>query len=178
MRQSRTYKEGRKSRALDAKGLESLALRYVGKYATTRAKLRDYLLRKVDEAEWTGETTPDVNGLVGRIAELGYVDDRAFAEQRAAALGRRGYGARRISIALRAAGIEAEDGEDALAFAQARALDAALALARRRRLGPYAEHPADRSARERAITILVRAGHDPALARRIASSDPGEIPTA
>jgi regulatory protein len=178
VRQSGSYKEARRARALDAKGLETLALRYVGKYATTRAKLRDYLLRKLDQAEWAGEAGPDVEGLVARVAELGYVDDRAFAEQRAAALGRRGYGARRIGMAFRAAGIDAEDGEEALVAAKERALEAALALARRRRVGPFADEPADRLLRERVVAMLVRAGHDAALARRIAGCAPGEIPTA
>ncbi|QJU57942.1 RecX family transcriptional regulator [Sphingomonas sp. AP4-R1] len=176
MRQSTASRQRRGTRSLDAKGLEALALRYVGRYATSRAKLRDYLLRKIGEADWAGEAAPDPDALVARIAELGYVDDRAFAEQRAAALGRRGYGARRIGMAFRAAGIEAEDGEEALASAREGALDAALALARRRRVGPYAAEPLDRPARERAIAMLVRGGHDPGLARRIAMSEPGEIP--
>lgn len=176
MRQSPSYKQGRQARTLDAKGLQALALRYVGKYATSRAKLRDYLLRKLNEAEWVGEGAPDPDALVARMAELGYVDDRAFAEQRAAALGRRGYGARRIGMAFRAAGIEEEDGEDALAAAREGAFAAALALARRRRVGPYAAEPPDRPSRERAIAMLVRAGHDPALARRIVMSEPGHEP--
>jgi regulatory protein len=178
VRQSGSQKERRPARALDAARLEALALRYVSRYATTRAKLRDYLRRKLDGAEWGGASVPDVDGLVARMAELGYVDDRAFADQRAAALGRRGFGARRIGQAFRAAGIAAEDGEEALAAAQENKLEAALALARRRRIGPFAEAPTDRAAREKAIGALVRAGHDPALARRIAMSAPGEIPDA
>ncbi|PZU11050.1 MAG: RecX family transcriptional regulator [Sphingomonas sp.] len=161
---------------MDAARLEALALRYVGRYATTRAKLRDYLLRKLDGAEWAGADPPDPAALVSRMAELGYVDDRLFAGQRAAALGRRGYGARRIGMALRAAGIEGEDGEDALEVAREGALAAALALARRRRIGPFADEMPDRPAREKAIAMLVRAGHDPVLARQIASSPPGQIP--
>jgi len=53
---------------MDAKRLESLALRYVGRYATTRAKLRDYLLRKLGEADWDGEGAPDPDALVARMA--------------------------------------------------------------------------------------------------------------
>lgn len=161
---------------MDAKRLESLALRYVGRYATTRAKLRAYLLRKLGEADWEGATAPDPDALVARMAEFGYVDDRVFAEQRGAALGRRGFGARRIGLAFRAAGIETEDGEEALATAREGALEAALALARRRRIGPFAAEVPDRPGREKAIGILVRGGHDPALARRIILCSPGELP--
>lgn len=177
MRQRVPYSETRQARTIDAARLESLALRYVGKYATTRAKLRDYLRRKLDAAKWTGPAPPDPDAIVERMSALGYVDDRAFAGQRAAALGRRGYGVRRIGQALRAAGVEAQDGEDALDGARDGALAAVLALARRRRIGPYAEAPVDRPTREKAIATLVRAGHDPALARRVASSNPGEIPS-
>lgn len=161
---------------MDAKRLESLALRYVGRYATTRAKLRDYLLRKLGEADWEGEGAPDPDALVARMAEFGYVDDRLFAEQRGAALGRRGFGARRIGMAFRAAGIDVADGEEALATARDGALEAALALARRRRIGPYAAEVPDRPGREKAIGILVRGGHDAGLARRIISCAPGELP--
>jgi regulatory protein len=37
---------------LDQAALQELALRYVGKYATTRAKLRAYLGRKLRERGW------------------------------------------------------------------------------------------------------------------------------
>lgn len=167
MRQPAASERTRRRRPLDPAGLEALALRYVGRYGTTRAKLRDYLRRKLADAEWRGDAAADPDGLVERIAALGYVDDRLFAEQRSAALGRRGYGARRIGAALRAAGIEAEDGHDALEAAREEALASALALARRRRIGPFADVPPDRAAREKGIAILVRGGHDPAMARRI-----------
>jgi len=36
---------------LDAEGLERLGLFYAGRYATTRAKLADYLRRKLRERE-------------------------------------------------------------------------------------------------------------------------------
>lgn len=164
-----------RSRPLDSERLRALALRYVGKYATSRGKLRTYLLRKLDGAEWSDDAPPDVDGLIARIAELGYVDDRAFADAKAASLGRRGYGARRVGEALRAAGIEAEDGADALREARESAWSAAVALARRRRLGPFAASPPDRAGLERAVAILVRAGHDPRLARKVLTGNGEEM---
>jgi regulatory protein len=44
---------------------------------------------------------------------------------------------------------------------------AALAYARRRRLGPFSSQPQDQRQRERALAALLRAGHDYATARRI-----------
>ena len=162
--------------ALDERTLEQAALAYVGRYATTRAKLAFYLRRKLGDLGWSGTAEPSVDGLVERMAALGYVDDRAFASARAAALGRRGYGERRVRQALRAAGIDEEDSRDARAEARQGAWQAALRFAERRRIGPFAEREADREGRQKAIGALLRAGHPPDLARRLAFARPGEIP--
>ena len=159
---------------LDAAALDRLALGYAGRYATTRAKLRDYLKRKLSARGWDGEEAPPVEALVERMAALGYVDDRAFAEARASALGRRGYGVRRVSQALRGAGISEEDAAPVRERAAEQPLAAALAYARRRRIGPYAVVRPDNDTERRALAAMVRAGHSFAIARRIASARPGE----
>ena len=69
---------------LDKAGLEQTALFYAGRYATSRARLKAYLLRKLRERGWDGAEPPPLEALVERLAGLGYVDDRAFAAARAA----------------------------------------------------------------------------------------------
>ncbi len=88
----------RQAPPLDASALERLALRYVERFATSRAKLADYLRRKIRERGWDGAPA-DVDALSERMAVLGYIDDRAFAEARARSL------ARRFDEALKPAGI-------------------------------------------------------------------------
>lgn len=144
---------------LDEAGLERLALRYVERYATTRAKLASYLRRKLRERGWHEASHPPVERIVERFADLRYVDDRQFAEMRAASLARRGYGRMRVGLALRHAGIEEADAAPVLEQAEARAIDAALAFARRRRIGPYAAADPDEAGRRRAFAAMVRAGH-------------------
>jgi regulatory protein len=161
---------------LDEEGLERLALFYAGRYATTRAKLRAYLKRKVAERGWGGTAAPSVEALVAKLAELRYVDDRAFASARAASLGRRGFGERRVAEALRAAGIEAEDAGEAHDAARGSAWAAALRFAERRRLGPFAAEPHDPVARRKATGAMLRAGHPMNLVHRILNASPGEIP--
>src|SRR4051794_37520583 len=153
--------------------LQELALRYVGKYATTRAKLRQYLTRKVRERGWAGERAPDLDQLANRFAELGYIDDGAYAMAKSRALTARGYGKRRLSDQLRVAGVEAADRGAATAHADAAAVGAALRLAQRRRLGPFAAATADPVQREKWISTMVRAGHGFALAKAIAALPPG-----
>lgn len=160
----------------DGQGLEQAALSYAGRYATTRARLAAYLERKLRERGWAGAGEPPVAALVERMASLGYVDDRAFARARAASLGRRGYGERRVRAALREAGIAEEDGAQAREAARRDAWEAALRFARRRALGPFAAQEPDRRGREKALAALLRAGHGGGVARRLAYARPGQIP--
>ena len=164
-------------RPLDAGKLDDMAVRYVARYATTAAKLRQYLERKVRERGWSGTSGPDIGALADRLVELGYIDDRAFAMSRASAHAARGLGARRLVQALRGAGVAAEDGQDAIDAATNSAVESAVRFARRRRLGPFATTRAQTPReRERAIGAFVRAGHDAALARALVALDP--IPEA
>lgn len=159
---------------LNEADLQRLALRYVERYATTRGRLADYLLRKVRERGWTGERAPDAAGVAQRMADLGYVNDRLFAETRAGAMGRRGLGARRVGQALRHAGIEDADMD---AVASAIATDApasAIAFARRKRIGPFAREAADRQQREKHLAAMLRAGHGIDLSRKIIGMEPGD----
>lgn len=151
-------------------------MHYVGRYATSRAKLVTYLRRKITERGWEGPRADPVM-LAEKMASLGYLDDRAFAEARGRSLARRGYGARRVDMALRAAGID-EDDRFAAAPDNDAAVAAACALARRRRIGPFAAEAADRPTREKWLGALLRAGHAPALARAIVRLEPSEEPEA
>lgn len=158
---------------LDSSRLQELALRYVGRYATTRAKLRAYLARKVRERGWSESTEPDLDRLAASFCELGYIDDAAYALAKSRALTSRGYGKRRLQDKLRLAGIEDADGAAARDHADAEAIDAALRFAERRRIGPFAVAEADPGQREKAIAALIRAGHPFGLARAIAALGPG-----
>jgi regulatory protein len=160
---------------LDAAMLDRLALRYVERFATTRGKLRDYLRRKIRERGWDGQEAADVAGLADRMAELGYIDDRSFAEARVRAMGQRGLGERRISGALRAAGIEGEDSDAVQPSIEDQAEASAIAFARRRRIGPFARGEVDRTAHDRAIGAMLRAGHDFDRSRRILAMTPQDV---
>jgi regulatory protein len=161
---------------LDAEGLERLGLIYAGRYATTRAKLATYLRRKVRERGWSGASAPAIEALVQRFADLGYVDDAAFASARAASLTRRGYGGRRVAQALHAAGIGEEEAAPARLEAEQGAFAAALRFAERRGIGPFAREAADMKARHKAMAAMLRAGHPMDLVRLILAAAPGEVP--
>ena len=161
---------------LDIDSLQQLALFYVGRYATTRARLRRYLERKLNERGWNGPATPAVDDIVERMTELKYVDDEAFAVTRTASLLRRGYGVRRVRQTLRAVGIVEDDSEAALKVAEAEALEAAFRFARRRKLGPFSQEPENRLMQRKAFAAILRAGHAPDIARKVLNASASELP--
>ena len=159
---------------LDHHKLDELALRYVERFATTRARLRDYLRRKLRERGWKGDAEPDLAAIADKFASLGYVDDAAYALDKARSLSGRGYGKRRLVQKLRVAGVEDADGEDARSLADEEAVASALRFAERRRLGPFAAVPPGTPRdREKALAAMIRAGHGFALARAILELAPG-----
>ncbi|WP_235303181.1 RecX family transcriptional regulator [Sphingopyxis sp. MWB1] len=136
-----------------------------------------YLHRKIYESEWVEDSDPMMaaEAAVDKMERLAFLDDRQYAAMRGSALTRRGLGPRRVEMQLRIDGIAQEDADEALATATAAANDAALRFARRRRLGPFAvSAPEDPARRERQVAAFVRAGHAPALARRILALAPGD----
>ena len=162
---------------LDAKKLNELALAYVGRFATTRAKLKSYLARKVRERGWDGgaptNLAADLEALAEQFAAQGYVDDAAYALAKSRSLTGRGYGLRRVDQSLRGAGVEDEDAAPAREQANSDAVESALRFAERRHLGPFASEAGDRKARERALGAMIRAGHSFGLARAILDLPPG-----
>ncbi|MEJ7933088.1 RecX family transcriptional regulator [Sphingobium sp. AN558] len=161
---------------LNDESLRELALHYVGRFATSRARLLAYLERKLRERGWSGENPAAPDALVERLGELRYVDDAAYATMKSGALARRGFGPRRVEQALREAGIEAADRVAATTPDDAAAWEAANRFARRKRLGPYATQTPDPAQHQKAIAAFLRAGHDFATARRWLDAPPGIPP--
>lgn len=162
--------EKRAKPPLNETSLRDLALHYAARFATTGARLEAYLLRKIRERglaeDADGRTVqPDVPALVGRLVELGYVDDDAYARMRARDLGARGYGGRRVDEALRYAGVD-EGVRQAHAPGEAASRRAAALMAQKRRLGPWARERGEgdnplavRKVHEKAVAAMLRAGH-------------------
>jgi regulatory protein len=160
----------RVKRPLDATQLRDLALSYVARYATSAGKLERYLGRKLHERGWTeGEERPDLAALVAGFAELGYIDDAAFAKMRGTSLQRRGYGARRVHQALAEAGVD-QDLRDEVTRDMGERRRAALVMARKRRFGPFGRAEADRAGREKQLAAMLRAGHDLDMAREMVNA--------
>lgn len=167
----------RVAKPLDAARLDELALAYVARFATSAGKLAAYLRRKVRERGWNGDGEVNIPAIVERFVSRGYVDDAGFARARAQGLLRRGFGARRIDQALNAAGI-ARDLREAVSGSERDARAAALAFARKRRLGPFGRCSADQDQVRldpvtcgKQVAAFLRAGHPLASARALVNAD-------
>ncbi|TSB05306.1 regulatory protein RecX [Sphingorhabdus contaminans] len=161
--------------ALNEERLRELALRYVGKYATSRAKLALYLKRKISERSWEDNGQPDIETLVNQFSELGYINDAQFAEARGRSFIRRGYGKRKLYENLRAAGIEDDDATSARKLAEMSEFSAAENFARRKRIGPFAQEKVTEEKRRKDLQAFLRAGHGWEISRRFVNADPGDL---
>lgn len=174
---SRRFPSDRSRKPLGATRLDELALAYVARFATSRAKLTRYLARKVRESEWTDDSDPMAacEAVADRMERLQFLDDRQYAAMRAGAMTRRGLGVRRVKAQLFVDGIAPDDSGDAIAEAEDKAMASAIGFARRRRLGPFSVRESeDPKERERQIAAFARAGHSLALARRILAVPSGD----
>jgi regulatory protein len=167
---------GRGPREATAKYLRNSALHYLDRYASSSAHLRRLLLAKVARSARAHGTDPQagaaaVEALIAEFLGAGVLDDARYAEDRALILFRRGASARAIRGALLAKGVASELIEPALERLGAEAaepeLAAALAYARRRRLGPYRSPQARAAMREKDLAALGRRGFGYGLARRV-----------
>lgn len=161
---------------ISASYLENAALHYLERFASSRANLRRVLMRKVERslAHHGGEAAEAailVDAAIAKLAGLGYLDDGAYAEMKTRGLHRKGGSLRVIRATLAAKGIDADTADAALAHlaetTPAPDLAAALALAKRRRLGPFRPPELRADNRQRDLAALGRAGFDWETARKV-----------
>jgi regulatory protein len=158
----------------DRAELHDAALAYLARYAATEAGLRRVLERRIERSARAASGSDDAvasakraaGEIVARLAAAGAVSDSAFAESRAHTLARAGRSRRAIAAALVAKGVDGETARRALPSDEAE-LASALALTRRRRIGPFrvGETP-DAAGRQRELGVLARAGFPENVARR------------
>jgi regulatory protein len=161
--------------------LHEAALAHLARYGASRAALTAVLDRKclrwarAAGTEAAAAALPGlrqaVRAVVARLAAAGAVDDAAFAASRARGLARSGRSRRAIAAHLAARGVTGEDARTALPDDPDAELAAALALARRRRIGPFRAPDAAADPR-RELGMLARAGFSQHIASRALHTDP------
>ncbi len=170
----------RPARPITARYLQNAATFYVERYPSTAEGLRRVLSRRVRKAELAEAPIMDnvkqaIDAIVAKFVDAGVIDDKAFAQTKARALHRRGTSSKLTRQKLRLAGIDGDTLDQAMAGLdeeldtdpRQREWKAAVALARRRRLGPYRPEKDRKDARTRDLAAMARAGFDYDLARKV-----------
>jgi regulatory protein len=168
---------------VDGALIERWALAYLGRFASSAENLRRMLLRRVrkrlqDDREAAAAAATVIDALVARYRKTGLVDDAAYAAARARARLRRGQSLRTIRAGLAAKGVGAEDATAAIATLREDGGDpdlaAAIAFARRRRLGPF-RRSAEVGDRDKVLAAFARAGFARGAAEAVFNcADPDE----
>ncbi|WP_181705487.1 regulatory protein RecX [Chthonobacter rhizosphaerae] len=159
----------------DRDWLRRAALAYLERYASSEANLVRVLRRKIRRrATVTGRDIADPDALIseaiGACRRLGLLDDEAFVETKVASGARKGLSRRKMMAVLAAKGVDRDLAEAVVAREAPSERSAALAFARRRRLGPWrspGRSGDDRAAKD--IAALCRAGHGYGVARAVVS---------
>ena len=168
--------------------LERVALFHLERFASSAANLRRVLMRRVQRSAQVHGTDPAagaaaVEALIKRFLGAGMLDDKLYAEARAARLHRRGASARKIAASLAEKGIDRgligaaldeSDGEGGHSARPGGDLAAAAALARRRRLGPYRPPEQRTEFRQKDMGTFARAGFGRSIAERVLNAESPE----
>ncbi len=159
--------------------LERWALHHLQRHGSSSSNLKAVLLRRVRRhADELGtdldQAEEEITRLIARLALGGYLDDRAYAKGVAKRLRGRGSSERAIRARLAARGIPSSLASEILRESETGEpeLEAAIALARRRRLGPFRRDPEERKIRrERDLAAFGRAGFSYDVARRVVEAE-------
>lgn len=158
-----------RQRAVTPDYLERAGLYYLQRFASSVTNFRRVMLRKVHRRGLPDGVSAEaaegwIDDLVTRFVRAGLLDDQAYAVGRAQSMHRQGRPARYIRQALAAKGVSAVMIDDVIAAqfpdTDKADLHAAIAYARRRRLGPFHREgaPGNPDSRRRMLAALARAG--------------------
>ncbi|HJQ60525.1 MAG TPA: RecX family transcriptional regulator [Vineibacter sp.] len=174
----------RGAKPVTATSLQAAAAAYVARYDASSSRLRAVLMRRVLKARRDGapiiaDVEAAIDAVVARHVGAGIVDDAGYAGRKVASLHRRGLSVRLIRDKLKREGIGRDDVDHAIDATRADLaidrehldLHAAVAFARRRRLGPFRTAAERDERRTRDLAAMGRAGFAFDLARRVIDSE-------
>lgn len=163
------------------RSMEAAAFHYLRRFPSSSENLRRVLWRKARRdpdfsSDAESRTGQSIDAAVQKMQDAGLLDDEAYAKALCQSLHMRGKPARAIQQKLREKGIDAELIRETLSrLAEDRDVhpdvEAAWALARRKRIGPYREDAALRKEHLRKdLAVFARAGFSYARAKEVLDS--------
>lgn len=164
--------------------LANVALYYLQRFAASEASLRRVLENRLRRAAMRipefahdgalqNKLRFEIENIIAQHKKTGVINDVQFAETKVHSLRRQGRSRRMIEQKLAAKGLKRsvivtaleEHAEDTPP--EEVEFKAALALAKKRRFGPFRQKPADEDRRRKEFAALARAGFSSAIAKRV-----------
>ena len=171
----------KKPRRLEPKHVKDIALDYLAKFAASSAKLKQVMKRRIERSAAAHDDDPapmlsEMDRVLVDLIAKGILNDATFAEMMTRSLARRGGSQRKISASLAAKGVSRADTAQAMAKLRADEPDAelaaAVAFAKRRRLGAFRAKTDDTPERRRKdLGSMARAGFGMDVARKALADD-------
>ena len=156
--------------------LRKAGLRYIERYAASTQSLRVVLRRKVSRAGRQDALDPSqieewINTIIDRFTEIGLLNDYLVAQNFCESLIRRGNSISRVRLKLSRKGFENATINQVMEAIEHEIenvdINAALNLARRKRLGPYRVAEDRKEHRQRDLIIMGRAGFSYSTSQQI-----------
>ncbi|AGH97732.1 regulatory protein RecX [Micavibrio aeruginosavorus] len=191
-RRSEQAKQGpRPPKKVTPEYLRNSGLYYLQRFASSTAHFRSVMVRKIDRSCRAhadlnrDECLQWLDSMIEDFIRQGLLNDHLYAEGAVNSLRRRGLSRRAIMNRLQVKGLDGETVNALLATHDAEQtggvqdqdagdLHAALKLARRKRIGPFAT-PGKDVDRDKAIAAMGRAGFSYDIARRIMDMTPDDL---
>ena len=162
------------SEKVNLKRLKNKAVHYLGRYASTEKKLTQVLIKFI-KRKWPEISIDDarneIRETVKWCCEHGFVNDAGYALMKIKSGRAKGYSARQIKQKLKLAGISSQEVLAAFISVENTSdteFHAALMMARKKQLGPYARSPIiDHEERTRQMARLARAGYSYEICKNV-----------
>lgn len=179
-------KREKRPKKISARYLRNAGLAYLQRYPSSVSNFRFVMTRKIKRscAYHTDQSFEDsqalLETLIAELIELGLLNDSLYALGMVRSLIRRGDSPKQVFMKLQRKGLDKPDIAHALKETEEELslagpvdlkLNAALTLARRKRIGPFRGERQTAKTPEQELGILARAGYDYQTARRVLEFD-------
>lgn len=175
---SEISKKSKTLRKMTPQRIKNIGLYYLKRFETSVVNLRNVLRRRVNDyahrvPEFNkAEAYEWIEQLLEDFQRLGYVNDSRYAEMKIKSYMAAGKSPRYIWGKLKEKGIDDNLAEKLIAEQDFAPFDAALKLARKKRIGPYSSNEELRKERRsKDLAILVRAGFDYDVAIKVLETE-------
>lgn len=146
--------------------LKNIALYYLKRFESSTDNLRQVLMRRVNDyayhnPEWQkAEAVAWIETILADFERYGYLDDNRYAEMKVKAYAAAGKSPRYIAGRLKQKGIGESTVAALLEEQEYQPTEAALQLARKKKIGPFRPEETRAEFRQKDMAALLRAGFD------------------